>query len=232
MSMVWRAVMTVACALVGGLTACASGPQAPVWLSDAHASLERFRDAALSADDRAARAEFIRARSSLASAGDTVRVARAELVRCAVQVASLDFSPCSGFEALRADAAEPERAYADYLAGLPLTPERMALLPADQRKALDEMGRMTSGAAAGRFTTLSDPLARLVAAGVAVRTGRATPATLDSAADTAAAQGWRRPLLAWLGAQRTAAEAAGDTASAQRLHRRMDLVSGKQTLDK
>ncbi len=228
MSALRRAVMTVACVLAaGGLNACASGPQAPVWLSDAQASLERFQDASLSADDRVARAEFVRARSSLASAGDTVRVARAELVRCAVQIASLDFAPCAGFDALRADAAEPERAYADYLAGLPLTPERAALLPADQRKALAEMGGQPSNAAAGRFTSIADPLARLVAAGVAVRTGRATPATLEAAAETAAAQGWRRPLLAWLGAQATQAEAAGDTAAAQRLRRRMDLVSGR-----
>lgn len=212
--------MAIACVLAGGLTACASGPQAPAWLSDAQGSLERYRDAALSADDRAARAEFSRARTSLASAGDQVRVARAELVRCAVQVASLDFAPCAGFEALRADAAPPELAYADYLAGQPLTPERAALLPADQRKALAD--------ASGRgLAALSDPLARLVAAGVAVRTGRAQPSTLEVAAETAAAQGWRRPLLAWLGAQATQAEAAGDTAAAQRLRRRMDLVSGR-----
>ena len=33
------------------------------------------------------------------------------------QVASLQLQPCTAFEPLRADAAPPEQAYADYLAG-------------------------------------------------------------------------------------------------------------------
>jgi len=44
------------------------------------------------------------------------------------------------------------------------------------------------------------------------------------AVDTASAQGWRRPLLAWLGVQAMRAEKSGDTVEAQRLHRRIDLV--------
>jgi len=46
---------------------------------------------------------------------------------------------------------------------------------------------------------------------------------------TASDQGWRRPLLAWLGVQRLRAEQAGDAQEARRLRRRMDIVerSGK-----
>ena len=40
---------------------------------------------------------------------------------------------------------------------------------------------------------------RLVAAGVLLQTGRADPGVIAQAVDTASAQGWRRPLLAWLG---------------------------------
>jgi len=39
-------------------------------------------------------------------------------------------------------------------------------------------------------------------------------------------QGWRRPLLAWLGVQLKRAEQAGDSETAARLKRRMELVSG------
>ncbi len=198
------------------LAACAGGPVAPAWELEARGALERYPQLALSGDARAAQAEFRRAREALASTGDTRRVARAELLRCAVQVASLEFTPCEGFERLQAQAGEAlgeaERAYADHLAGRLLSPEARALLPADQQRPP---------------AAIEDPLARLVAAGVALRAGRASPETLQLAVDTASAQGWRKPLLAWLGAQAMRAEQAGDAAQAQRLRRRMDLVSGR-----
>jgi hypothetical protein len=50
-----------------------------------------------------------------------------------------------------------------------------------------------------------------------------TPADIALAADTASNQGWRRPLLAWLGVQLKRAQIAGD-ASAAVLQQRIDLV--------
>ena len=44
------------------------------------------------------------------------------------------------------------------------------------------------------------------------------------AVDTASAQGWRRPLLAWLRLQQLRAERAGDATEALRLGRRIELV--------
>ena len=74
------------------------------------------------------------------------------------------------------------------------------------------------------------PLSRLVAAAVLLRRGDATPASLQTAVDTASAQGWRRPLLAWLGVQALRAEQAGAADEAARLRRRIALVeAGGQT---
>jgi hypothetical protein len=53
-----------------------------------------------------------------------------------------------------------------------------------------------------------------------------TPAGIDLATDAASTQGWRRPLLAWLGVQAERAKAQGDEATLQRLRRRIALVSG------
>jgi len=44
------------------------------------------------------------------------------------------------------------------------------------------------------------------------------------AINTASAQGWRRPLLAWLQLQLQRAEAAGDSAEAARIRRRIALA--------
>ena len=71
---------------------------------------------------------------------------------------------------------------------------------------------------------ISDPLSQLVAAGVLLRSNRASPAVLTLAVNTASAQGWRRPLLAWLGVQSMSETQVDDMAEAQRLRRRMDLV--------
>jgi hypothetical protein len=204
------------CALALVLAACAK-PQPPDWQVDAHGALERYEQAFLAGESRAADAEFARARGDLAATGRASLVARAELTRCGVQVASLVFEPCAGFEPLRADAGLAERAYADYLQGAPAD---AALLPPQHRAAAG--GKATVAALA----QIADPLSRLVAAGVVLRAGQADPQVLQLAVDTASAQGWRRPLLAWLGAQLKLAEQRGPGADAQRLRRRIALVGG------
>jgi hypothetical protein len=81
-------------------------------------------------------------------------------------------------------------------------------------------------AAAAALQALADPVSRLVGAAVLLQAGRAGPQVIQQAVDTASAQGWRRPLLAWLGLQRQRAASAGDGAEAARLQRRIDLAGG------
>ena len=80
--------------------------------------------------------------------------------------------------------------------------------------------------AASTLQALADPLSRLVGAAVLLQAGAAGPAVATLAVDTASAQGWRRPLLAWLGLQRQRAATAGNAEAAARLQRRIDLVLG------
>ncbi|WP_298927660.1 hypothetical protein [uncultured Ramlibacter sp.] len=206
--------------LLALLAACGSQPKAPEWQMNAHGALERYVEAAMAGNTRVENAEFMRARGELSRTGDAGLVARAELTRCAARVASLVFEPCLGFEALRADAPAAERAYADYLAARVL-PSDMPLLPPAHRAVAAGQGD------AAAVHAVSDPFARLVAAGVLVQAGRASPDVLQAAVDTAGAQGWRRPLLAWLGVQARRAESAGASAEAERLRRRMALVAGQ-----
>ncbi|MDB5945226.1 MAG: hypothetical protein JWQ33_252 [Ramlibacter sp.] len=199
------------------LAACSSKPRAPDWEMNAHGSLDRYLKAFMEGDVRVESAEFGRARDELARTGDAGLVARAELTRCALLVGSLVFGPCPGFEALRLDAPAAEGAYADYLAGKALPKDAPLLPPAHRAVA-------AASADAASVKAIADPLARLVAAGVLFETGRASPDVLQLAADTASAQGWRRPLLAWLGAQARRAELAGAVQEAERLRRRIALV--------
>ena len=203
--------------LVFVLAACGSKPRQPDWLVNADGAQERYERAYLSGNERVAAAEFTRFRSEVASTAQPGLVARAELTRCAVQVASLDFSPCTGFERLRQDAPDAERAYADFLAGK---------ATADQAKLLPETYRGIAGGQGGGASVkgIKDPLERVIAAGVLLRTEKADPDVLQVAVDTASEQGWRRSVMAWLGAQAMWAEKAGAVEEAARLRRRMELA--------
>ena len=202
------------------LTACASGPPAPDWQVNARAASDQAMAAYLRGDSRAAQSDADRARREIARTGRADLLARTELLVCAARVASLEFGPCDGFERLRPDTAAPEQAYADYLAGR-LPPAQASLLPTAQQGVA---AAADAGAAAAALQQMADPASRLVAAGVLLQTGRASPLVATLAVDTASAMGWRRPLLAWLGLQLQRAQAAGDTLAVDRLRRRIGWI--------
>lgn len=212
-----RATKTLCMAAVVLLAACSSGPPPADWQVEAKGAMDRAVAAYLEGNSRVEQAELARVRAALASTGRADLLANAELRHCASRVASLVFEPCLAFEAVRADATAPQRAYAAYLRGQ-LQPQDAALLPEAQR-----------GAAAGHAAAvlaLADPLAQLVAAGVLLQTGQLTAAVADAAVSAASTQGWRRPLLAWLKLQANGAAQRGNADEAARLQRRIALVEG------
>lgn len=197
------------------LAGCASKPAPPGWQADAKDALDGFTDDYLRGNTAAANAEFMRARRETTSTGQPALVAQVELVRCATLAASLEFDDCPGFAPLSLDASAQQRAYAAYIAG------RWENLDV---AALPEQHRPVVGS--GTLNGVADPLARLVAAGALFKAGRITPADIDVATNTASEQGWRRPLLMWLGVAEQRALAAGDAAALERIRRRIALASG------
>jgi hypothetical protein len=200
-----------------GVVACSSPPKSPDWELNAVDALRRATDAYLSGRSGVADSEFRLARAEVARTARVDQAARVELTRCAVQVASLQFEPCNGARELSADLAKPEAVYLSYLEGQALDAADVALLPESQR------GLLANPAALAEPKL--DPLSKLVAAGVALQRKQASPATIQAAIDVSAQQGWARPLLAWLAVAKQRAQAAGATDEAQRIQRRMDLVT-------
>ncbi|MEC5212522.1 hypothetical protein RCH06_001062 [Polaromonas sp. CG_9.5] len=199
------------------LAACSSGPKPPDWQVEAKGSMERSVAAYMEGNSRVETAELRRARSQLSRTGRPDLLATAELLHCATRVASLVFEPCAGFESLRLDANRAQQAYADYLRGQGQLQD-VGLLP--------EAQRATAAGDATALKGIADPLSQLVAAGVLLQTGKASPPVIAQAIDTASSQGWRRPLLAWLGVQAQRAEQGGDTEEAARLRRRIAIAQG------
>jgi hypothetical protein len=210
-----RMSMTMAALLL--LAGCASKPAPPSWQPNAKDALDGFTDDYLRGNTAAANAEFARARRETSSTGRADLVAQVELVRCATLAASLEFDDCPGFASLAADASPTQRAYAAYLAGR-WEGLDVAALPEQHRSVVSS----------GSIATVADPLSKLVAAGALFNAGRITPGDIYAATETASSQGWRRPLLMWLGISQKRAEAAGDTAAVARIKRRIALASGSR----
>ena len=177
------------------LVGCAGGTPPPDWQLSARGAVAQYQRYYLAGDTQLAEREFASAKAEIARTGRLDLLARAELVRCAVRVASLEFDECPGFEALRAEAGAEEIAYAEFLAG-----------------------RATRAAT-------EEPLSRLVAAGVHFKAGTIRPEEISRAIEAASSQGWRRPLLAWLSVQAKRAEEGGDQAAVERIRRRIEFVT-------
>ena len=212
--------------LTWAVTACSSGPKPTDWQLEAKGAMDRSVAAYLEGNSRVEAVEFARARAEISSTGRVDLLARAELLRCASHVASLVFEPCVGFEKLRQDAPAAEKAYADYLSAK-LLPQDAALLPPQQQAAtaaVNAVNAVNAGSVAVK--TSSEALSQLVAAGVAFQAGRATPGLIQLAVGIASAQGWRRPLLAWLGVQANLADKSGNQQEAARLRRQIVLTQG------
>lgn len=209
-----RKFLLLCCAAL--LAACGSTPPPPDWQMNAKSSAERAADAWLSGNGKVEEAEFLRARSEVARTAQPALLARLELTRCATRVAALVFEPCAGYEALATDAAPAEQAYARYLAGQ-ATAADVALLPPVHRALV--------GTAPSSLGGIEDPLSRLIAAGVLLQRGAASPAVVAEAVETSSQRGWQRPVLAWLGVQLRQAQAAGAADEAARIQRRLDVLA-------
>ena len=209
--------------IVMGLAGCAGNRMIPDWQINAHGALKSSIMAYLVGNSKLATMEFSRARREISSTGRADLMARAELMRCAAQVASLEFNNCEPFQMMLQDAAAEERAYADYLEGnwVGLDTE---LLPAQHRAVLTVTG--------GTLNAIEDPLSRLVAAGVLLRKGILAPEDITIAVQTASDQGWRRPLLAWLGVAIRRAEQSNDKEEVLLIQRRINLISSAGMVDR
>ncbi len=204
------------------LAACSGTPPPPDWKLDAVNLIEQFQERWLEGDGKTAALALDKVRADISGSGRLDLLARAELAACATHAAALDFSSCPGYDRLADAAAANEVAYARLLAGdwSGLDPKRLPEHYASLVTAQDD------AAANHAAQEIKEPLPRLIAAALLFRAGRAAPATLAAAVDTASERAWRRPLLAWLSVELKRAQTAGDSAAAALLRRRIDLVGG------
>jgi len=201
------------------IAACSHPPAVPEWEGQAHEGFEQYQRSYFSGD-RTADRDFRKAADALASTGRVELRARGELIRCAFATAALDFSGCEKWQSLQGDADARDRAYGALLSGAFANLDAKGLPP----QYVPLAKAPSAGARNDALKKIEDPLSRLIGAGALFRAGDLAPESVALAVDTASERGWRRPLLAWLTAQARLAEAAGDSASVDRIRRRIDVV--------
>lgn len=205
---------------VSTLAACGGGPTVPDWQIDTQAAMVRYTQYYLQGRSKLADASFAKSRAATAATGDIAAVAHLELVKCGVQTAALDLSACTAYSSLATTATTPtDAAYYQFIRGLwtgldsaTLPPQYAPLLKAAAIKTDDYNTQLMQ---------ISDPLSRLVAVGVMIERNQFNLKTLQIATDTAAAQGWRRPLLAYLLLQK---KNLTDAAQLQQIQSRIEIV--------
>ncbi len=186
------------------LAACSSKP-APLWQATAHTQLTNYIESYLSGDDRFAAAHFEKALDEIRKTGDPVLMGRALLTRCALETASLAGDECAVDPAFRTD---PENAaYYAFVSG---HPHSSPALPKRYRAVAAAIEKRDAAATHDAIADMEDAVSRLVAVGVAVRHGIEDTAIFEAGAATASANGWERPLAAYLSRLRTLYETAKD----------------------
>lgn len=210
---------------VAVLAACSSAPPPPDWEVDARAALDAYARDALRSRSALAERDLARALDAVSSTGRPELVARVQLTRCAVERAALAFDACPDPVMTGRDGGAEERAYAQFLSG-----HWSGLAPRDLPEPYrDVVAAKNEAAMVAAVRVIDDRVSRLVACGALMGATRLPPDGLDIAIDAASESGFRRALLAWLGAQERAATLAGDTAAVSRIRARIAVAGGTGT---
>jgi hypothetical protein len=205
------------------LCACSSQP-IPQWKDTSSRQLENYKVNFLADKEDATEPHFVQAKKAISSNNDLNLLATAYLTKYALHTAALEDFDDRDF--LRIDQLQPQtnnRAYYDLLKGNfgQIDPGR---LPANYSKLLPLLENKNLSAATREITAISDPLSRLIACGIWVKYLSPDESILQLAIDTAARQGWRRPLWAYLTRLQQYHSDRGETSKAAAIRERLELL--------
>jgi hypothetical protein len=220
------AVGAIVLALLSTLSGCSTTPTKD-WEVNASSAQNGAIDAYLSGDTVRYQSEVQRMRRTIGATGKTDLLIRAELSLCAIQVASLVESPCGGYLSVSHFGSPAEKAYESFLRG---NFEGLKSVKVDGGAGLSALPPLyravvDNPSAINNKAFQEAPLSALVASSVLFRRGELGPQGVAQAVDMASDQGWRRPLLAWLGVQEALFKAAGEQQLALGVRRRMDMAT-------
>jgi hypothetical protein len=179
------------------LCACGSQP-IPQWKDTSFRQLENYKVNFLADKEDATEPHFAKAKKAASSNNDLQLLATVYLTKYALKTAALEDFDDSDF--IRIDKLQPDaaaRSYYNFLKGN-LSAVNAGLLPANYSRIFPLMATKDMAAVKREISLIGDPLSLLITCGVWVKYLPSDESILQLAIDTAAAQGWRRPLWAYL----------------------------------
>ena len=166
----------------------------------------------------------VKARREIASGNDLQLLAIAYLTKYALHTASLENFETSDFAKIYKQESHPANmAYCHFLKGN-FSAVDTKLLSFHYRGFMKAVFRKDAALAAVEIASMDDPLSRLVACGVWIRYMPYNEEILQAAISTAAAQGWRRPLWAYLEKLHDHYVEQNDSARAAAIRQRLELL--------
>lgn len=214
-------LVLVLCLFLG---ACSSSP-IPRWQETSARQLENYKINFLTGKEDATEPHFVQARKAISSNNNLHLLATAYLTKYALHTAVLeDFD---GTEFLKIDKLQPDaahRTYYNFLKGNFGQVETDRLPPA-YRKIMPLIVDRNATAAAREIADITDPLSRLIACGIWVKYRPYDENILQLGVNTAAGQGWSRPLWAHLTRLEKYYLDRQETTKAQNIKERLELLT-------
>lgn len=208
--------------IMGG---CAVNPR-PSWIATGERHLERFKNSFLTyGHGELAERHFMSALEEIKKSGNLDLIEKAWLTRMALQVAVLEEMDEKDYLETAAVRRVPENGnFYIFLKG-DISEVEIKDLPeqyGDFGRALFMRDVLKSGKAMEAIK--DEPVSRLIAAGIAVKSGIESETIIQTAVNTASVNGWKAALIIWL--ERLAAfyDAAGEGGKAGDVRRRIELI--------
>lgn len=206
------------------ICACGTSTPPPVWKDNAYRQLEEYKAGFLTNREASTEPHFVKARREIAAGNDLSLLAIAYLTKYALHTASLESFDASEFAKLyRLQPHPSDMAYCHFLKGN-FSAVDVKVLPARYAGVLKAASGNDLTLAVREIAAIDDPLSRLIACGVWVRYLPSDEAMLQIGISTAAANGWRRPLWAYLNKLKAYYLEKGDLNKAAAAKERLDLL--------
>ncbi len=205
------------------ISACGS-PPIPQWKDTASRQLENYSRSFLTDREDATEPHFWKAKQAISSNNDLNLLATVYLTKYALHTAALEDFHDSEF--LRIEKLQPieiNRTYYDFLKGNFAAVDAKKL-PLVYSKVFPFLTARDAAAAGREISLINDPLSRLIACGICVKCLPVDEVILNIAIDTAARQGWRRPLWAYLNRLQQYYLDRQEPAKAENIRERLDLL--------
>jgi hypothetical protein len=206
------------------ICACGVAGQVPVWKEKAYSQLEEYKTSFLTGREASTEPHFEKARREIAAGNDIGLLTIAYLTKYALHAASLEPFDASEFAKLyRLEPHPSDMAYCHFLKGN-FSAVDGKTLPTRYAGVLSAASGRDSALAGREIAAMDDPLSRLIACGVWVRYLPADEAIFQIGIATASANGWRRPLWAYLERLQSYYLENGDQAKANSVSERLKLL--------